>query len=310
MLQIWAEVHEIMKAYGLSGPQQAKILNGWRTKQGGQYKGLLDSYMLQVTEEVVQAKDDVNAGGVDDKALLLDKTLDKTDSKGTGLWSVVEALSAAVPAPSLAAAVLSRQMSMCRDERLANAGSFNFPTPSPPKWDAELEEDLYWATAFAIIASYAQMFQSLRKLDTIFDFGLRLPETIATFRAGCILQGFLLGPMTEAFEKDPKLSNLLVAFEPELKENFKKFQRCVGRVTQQSNATTPVMYASCDYIKTMFATEIPSAQCVSLQRDVFGRHGFERLDKEGRFNATWKPMQEGLGECTESTSQVVKLSYK
>jgi len=307
VLQIWAEVHEVMKAFGVPSADQGKILNGWRTKKGGRFQGLLDSYMLQITEEVVQAKDASNAGGKNDGSSLLAKTLDKTDSKGTGLWSVVEALNAAVPAPSLAAAVLSRQMSMVRDERLANDGACKLPVPAKTQWTAEMEDDLYWATTFAIIASYAQMFQSLRKLDTIFDFGLNLAETIATFRAGCILQGFLLTPMTQAFEKNPNLSNLLVAFEPELKANFSKYQRAIARLTQYSNATTPVLYASLDYIKTMFATEIPSAQCVSLQRDVFGRHGFERLDKEGRFNAAWKPMQEGLGECTEAMSHQVSI---
>merc|ERR1712137_1232263 len=75
----------------------------------------------------------------------------------------------------------------------------------------EMIEDLYWATALAIIASYAQMFQCLRVLDEEFEFGLNLPATIATFRAGCILQGYLLQPMTKAFEANPNLSNLMCA---------------------------------------------------------------------------------------------------
>ncbi|OLQ01474.1 6-phosphogluconate dehydrogenase, decarboxylating [Symbiodinium microadriaticum] len=147
--------------------------------------GLLDSYMLDITIEVVKARDSTAAGGRDDGETLLSRTMDKTDSKGTGLWSVVEALQAAVPAPSLAASLLARQMSMVRSERLENAAAVPLPEPKlKGTWNSEMEEDLFWAAAFAIIASYAQMFQCLRKMDEVFEFGLNLPATIATFRAG------------------------------------------------------------------------------------------------------------------------------
>merc|ERR1711972_119128 len=189
-------------------------------------------------------------------------------------------------------------MSMLKDERKRNSDCMKLPAPKKEKWSKDLEEDLFWAATFSIIASYAQMFQCLRKMDEVFGFGLKLPETIATFRAGCILQGFLLTPMTKAFEENPKLPNLIDAFAPELKENLGRYKRLIGKVSVETSATIPCMFASLDYIQTMFSTEIPSAQCVSLQRDVFGRHGFERKDKEGRFNSQWKQLQEGIGECT------------
>merc|ERR1712232_1330648 len=279
---------------------------GWQTKRGGRYDGLLKSYMLDITVEVVKAKDSTIAGGADDGSLLISKTLDKTDPKGTGLWSVVEALGAACPAPSLVASVIARQMSMLKEERKINATSCKLPVVKRQEWNKELEEDLFWAASFAIIASYAQMFQCLRALDKECDFGLKLPETIATFRAGCILQGNLLNPMTKAFRDNPDLPNLMNAFEPELTANLHRYKRLVGHVCTETSATVPCLFASLDYIQTMFSPEIPSAQCVSLQRDVFGRHGFERTDKDGRFNAQWKQLQEGVGECTHATSHVVK----
>jgi len=221
------------------------------------------------------------------------------------LWSVVEALQAAVPAPTIAAALIARQMSMVRSERLENAATVSLPTPGQKgAWSAEMEEDLFWAAAFSIIASYAQMFSCLRKMDEVFEFGLKLPATIATFRAGCILQGFLLEPMTKAFEENPKLPNLLSAFQPELVANLNRYKRLVGKISQETGATVPCMFASLDYIQTMYIKEIPSAQCVSLQRDVFGRHGFERLDKAGRFNSAWRSLQEGDAAITAATSAV------
>jgi len=307
VLQIWGEVHEVMKAYGLSPDAQKAILTSWKSKRGGRFDGFLASYMLDITVEVVGAQDSAAAGGVDGGGPLLAKTMDKTDSKGTGLWSVVEALNAGVPCPSLAAALHARQMSMQREERLANAKAA--PLPKTPAnlsaWDEDLEADLYWATAVAIIASYAQMFQCLRKMDEIFDFGMNLPATIATFRAGCILQGFLLTPMTKAFENNENLSNLIAAFEPELTEGLPRCKRLLSKASAETNVTIPCMYASTDYVQTMLSSEIPSAQCVSLQRDVFGRHGFERLDKEGRFNSSWAQLQAGDAATTSATSAVL-----
>merc|ERR1740129_1416472 len=136
-------------------------------------------------------------------------------------------------------------MSMCKAERVSNhavATAARLEEPAAKRlkqndsrlsWSDELEEDVFWATTFSIIASYAQMFKCLQRLDETCDFGLNLPATIATFRAGCILQGFLLTPMTLAFENDPTLSNLLVAFIPEITEHLPKMQRAVGRIAQE-----------------------------------------------------------------------------
>lgn len=291
ILQIWGEAVAIMKGWGVARERQAEILNSWKTKSGGKHANFLASYMLDITVETVRAADHASAGGADDGSALIDKAMDMIGSKGTGLWSAQEALGAGVPAPSLCMAVVARQMSMCRPERLDNAKIL--PTADKPAVTCtdEMVEDLYWATALGIIASYAQMFQCLRALDKEFGFGLNLPATIATFRAGCILQGYLLQPMTEAFEKNPDLPNLLCAFPEELQANLSRYQSVMGRVASETNVPTPVLSASLSYIQTMAATAIPSAQVVALQRDVFGRHGFKRIDKDGDFNAQWPELQ-------------------
>merc|ERR1719384_288395 len=154
-------------------------------------------------------------------------------------------------------------------------------------YDSDDLECLYWGAALSIIASYAQMFQCLRVLDKEFEFGLSLPATIATFRAGCILQGYLLKPMTKAFEENPNLSNLMVAFAPEIQANIGRFRRIMGKVMAMGGPPAPVLTASLNYIEMMTRELLPAGQVVALQRDVFGRHGFKRLDKEGDFNAKW-----------------------
>merc|ERR1712127_38764 len=108
-------------------------------------------------------------------------------------------------------------------------------------------------------------FQCLRALDKEFEFGLNLPATIATFRAGCILQGYLLQPMTKAFEENPDLSSLMVAFATEIQENMPRFKRVLAKVVGAGSAATPVMLASLSYIQTMLSTQISSGQCVAMQ---------------------------------------------
>jgi 6-phosphogluconate dehydrogenase len=279
ILQIWGEVFDILRTTGKSNDEIAAILQSWKKR------GFLDSYMLDISIEGCKARDD-------DGKPLTDKVLDRIGSKGTGLWSAQEALGAGVPAPSLAAAVISRQLTMYKSERETNARVVGVDLLAAGSALSDKDvEDLYHATSLSIIACYAQMFQCLRVLDEEFKFGLNLPATIATFRAGCILKGYLLKPMTEAFEKDPKLSNLMCAFPKELRDGAAPFRAIVGKVVGTTSVALPVLTASLSYVNAMFQPTLKYGQLVSLQRDVFGRHGFERLGKEGRFNHDWPEMQ-------------------
>lgn len=283
ILQIWAEVFDVMRHGGMSNNDIAAELQAWKDK------GFLTSYMLDITIEVAKAK--LHSGNP-----LSDVVRDKIGSKGTGLWSAQEALEVGVPAPSLNAAVIARQMSMFKDERTQNA-SCGIRVLPPVSWSfigADKEAflcKLYHATKLAIIASYAQMFQCLRELDKVYGFGIHLPSTIATFRAGCILKGFLLTPMTKAFEANPNLSNLLCAFPEALRDGLQAYRDMLSEVTAKTSVSLPVLSASLVYINTMFSSVLMSAQVVSLQRDVFGRHGFERLDEPGSHSHQWPELQ-------------------
>merc|ERR1712083_838318 len=156
-------------------------------------------------------------------------------------------------------------MTMQRDIRHQIADKIKVPRPPAQTATDEMIEDLYWGAALSIIASYAQMFHCLQVLDKEFQFGLNLPATIATFRAGCILQGYLLQPMTKAFEENPNLSNLLCAFPSEVTGNLGRYKRLIGKVSSGSNVAIPVLLTSLCYIQTMTATSITSAQVTALQ---------------------------------------------
>merc|ERR1719408_346785 len=97
--------------------------------------------------------------------------------------------------------------------------------------------------------------------------------------------------MTKAFEDNPNLPSLLCAFSADIVANMGRYKRMIGKVCAESNVCVPVLLTSLSYIQTMTATSITSAQVTALQRDVFGRHGFKRLDREGDFNAMWPELQ-------------------
>lgn len=283
ILQIWGEIYEALRVMGLNNDEIANVFISWKSK------GFLTSYMLDISIAACQAKED--AGNY-----LTEKVKDRIGSKGTGLWSAQEALEAGVPAPSLNMAVISRQLTMYKDERITNSKCFALPSGAghviKDKSPNGLEiQQLYHAACIAIISSYAQMFQCLRELDKVHNFGLNLPATISTFRAGCILQGYLLKPMTVAFEKNPNLSNLLCAFEKEMTEGLDSYRSVVALILSKTSCSLPVLQASLCYVNAMFTPELKYAQLVSLQRDIFGRHGYERLDREGKESFQWPEMQ-------------------
>jgi len=283
ILQLWGEAFNILSDFGASNDEIAAIFEEWKARK------LLDSYMLDISIEAAKAKE--GAG------FLTDKVLDRVGSKGTGLWSAQEALEIGCPAPSLNMAVISRQLSMIKSERIANAkAGLNVDTPNTKAEgvtrSSPFVAKLYDALVISIIASYAQMFQCLREQDKVHGFGLNLPATIATFRAGCILKGYLLQPMTKAFEADKDLPNLMCAFTNEINgTGIQNFRDVVAEITMKSTTAMPVLSASLVYVNAMSQTVLKYGQLVSLQRDVFGRHGFERVDKEGKFNHEWPEMQ-------------------
>jgi len=290
ILQIWAEVYAAMKGAGLTNMECHAALSEWKKE------GTLASYMLDITIEVSQHKDESGDG-----SFLTEKVADMIGSKGTGLWSVQEALGVGCPVPSLAEAVVCRQMSMMKEMRLTmndRVGCVPGKTTVDPAKKKEFLDNLFQAAYMSIVCSYAQMFNCLQVLDKEFkmDITPRMPKIIATFRAGCILAGTMLGPMTEAFRKEPELPNLLMAFKDDVIKGAPMFRKALIQMLECNCEHCPVMTASFGYLMTMNTRVVQSAQMVALQRDVFGRHGFKKLKADGNpteedFNAQWNEMQ-------------------
>jgi len=290
ILQLWGEVYAAMRGAGMTGDEIHAKLSAWKAK------GDLDSYMLDITIEVAGHKNAESPSG-----FLVDVTGDAIGSKGTGLWSVQVAMEVGCPCPSLAAAVVSRQMSMEHVQRRLNQAQIGEATrkeASSKLPDVDKEkfcEDLYWAAYLGIVSSYAQMFEAIRAVDREYKLEIvgNLPRIISTFRAGCILQGQMLQPMTEAFEKNPNIPNLMCAFGAQIGEGMPGFRNTCGRLAL-SGESMPVLQASLAYVVTMSQNIILAGQAVSLQRDVFGRHGFKKIRDgqltEESYNEEWPEM--------------------
>jgi 6-phosphogluconate dehydrogenase len=292
VLQLWGEAVVAMRNRGMSGDDISAKLREWKAR------GDLESYMLDITIEVAGHKSAESGSG-----FLSDIIGDAIGSKGTGLWSVQVAMEVGCPSPSLAAAVVARQTSMEKTQRKKNAGVFgevaNQGITVGGMEAGSIEEyceDLYWAVYLAIVASYGQMYECLRAIDRDYQLEImaNLPRIISTFRAGCILQGAMLEPMTRAFESDPNIPNLMCAFRPQMEAGMAGFRRTCARAAL-SGEPLPVLQASMGYMVQMSQPVIHAAQIVSLQRDVFGRHGFKKL-KDGEltaesFNEEWPEMQ-------------------
>jgi len=289
ILQIWGEAFSAMKCVGLKNPEIHAVLSEWKSRK------TLNSYMLDITIEVAGHRDEFVDG-----SYLTDHVADMIGSKGTGLWSVQEALGAGCPVPSLCEAVVCRQMSMMKNMRTAmveRIGTFGSTPALSDEERKEFVENLYQATYLSILCSYAQMFHCLQELDKTLDMDInpRMPRIISTFRGGCILQGDLLGPMTDAFRADPNLPNLLIAFKDDIVKGLPGMRKAIATIFNFPQPV-PVISASHGYLATMTTTTLMSAQMVALQRDVFGRHGYKRLNSVGTpteesFNATWNEMQ-------------------
>merc|ERR1719446_481465 len=166
----------------------------------------------------------------------------------------------------------------------------------PPVDKEKYCEDLYWAVYLSIVASYGQMYECLRFIDRDYQLEImaNLPRIISTFRAGCILQGAMLEPMTRAFESDPNIPNLMCAFTAQMEAGMPGFRSTCARAAL-GGEPLPVIQASLGYMVQMSQSVIQAAQVVSLQRDVFGRHGFKKL-KDGEltaesYNEEWPEMQ-------------------
>ena len=275
-MQLIAEAYDLLKRLGgLSNAELADVFAAWNETE-------LESFLIEITGRVFRQPDDLSSGG------LIDRIKDSAAMKGTGQWTVQDALERGVAIPTIAAAVDARMLSAIRDERQRAAGTLSGPTPDGPGMDKQAWIDAVRAALYcAKTCSYAQGMALLGRASGEFGWNLPFGEIARIWKAGCIIRAKFLRSIQEAYARDPALDNLLI--DPFFKDALATRQDAWRMVVAKGLAAgvpMPAMGASLAYYDAYRAGWLP-ANLVQAQRDLFGAHTYERLDQEGSFHTQW-----------------------
>ena len=291
-MQLIGEVYNILKnGLGLSNDEMSQIFAEWN-------QGELDSYLIEITRDIFAFKDT-------DGAPLLDKILDAAGQKGTGKWTVQNSADLGIPITLIAEAVYARCVSALKDERVKAAKKLKGPKPLLPvsKNDAKKKQfinDIRDALYASKIISYAQGYMLMRTAAADYKWNLNYGGIALMWRGGCIIRSRFLGKIKEAYDKNPKLTNLLLDdyFRGEIKRCQKGWRNVVAAAAKKG-IPVPAFSTALNFYDQYRSAVLP-ANLLQAQRDYFGAHTYERIDQpRGQFfHTNWT----GKGGTTASSS--------
>lgn len=275
-MQLIAEAYDVMKnVLGLDASQMQKVFAEWNKTEE------LDSFLIEITADILTQTDP------DSGLPTVDVILDAAGQKGTGRWTVVSALDLGVPIPTIFAAVNARVMSAYKPERVAASKQLTGPSG---KYEGDVDafvNKIRDALYCSKICSYAQGMALLGKASDEFGYDLDLGETARIWKGGCIIRARFLDKIKEAYHEDPQLPNLLLA--PKFIQTILDRQDAWREVLSTANSfgiAVPAFSASLDYFDSYRRAVLPQ-NLTQAQRDYFGAHTYQRVDKEGTFHTAW-----------------------
>lgn len=275
-MQLIAESYDLMKKVaGLSVDEMAQIFNDWN-------QGELDSYLIEITADILTRKDDLNT----DKPIV-DVILDAAGNKGTGKWTSQSALDLGVSLPLITESVFARFISTYKSERILASKAFKGPTYQLKEDKKAFIEKIRQALYFAKIMSYAQGFAQLRAASKEFNWHLPMGDIAKIWRSGCIIRAQFLQNISNAFEASEDLENLLL--DEYFKEVTNKYQAAVREVVSiavQAGVPVPTFSSAISYFDS-YRSECLPANLIQAQRDYFGAHTYKRVDREGVYHYNW-----------------------
>ncbi len=281
-MQLIAEAYDLMRhGLGLGTAEIADVFADWNA-------GDLQSFLIEITAKIVNFSDD--KGG---RKPLIDKIVDAAGQKGTGKWTTQAALDLGVAIPTITAAVDARIMSSQRDVRLVAAKIYP-PAPKPIKTGKKAAVEQIRAALYASkICSYAQGFALLAEASKSFGYGVKLDEMARIWKGGCIIRAVFLDKIRQAFGRDPALANLLLDrdFAKAVKTRVESWRKTIQLGTKLGIGL-PAMSASLAYFDSFRRARVP-ANLIQGQRDFFGAHTYQRLDREGTFHTEWSGGHDG-----------------
>ena len=288
-MQLICEVYDLMKrGLGLTNQEMHKVLTEWN-------EGELNSYLIEITRDILGYKDEEGKE-------VVDLILDAAGQKGTGKWTVVAALDDGMPLTLIGEAVFARCLSAVKEERVAAAQEIK---PKVKKFSGDKERfvnDLRQALYASKIVSYAQGYQLMRAAAKTYKWNLNYGGIALMWRGGCIIRSMFLGEIKKAFKRNPDLVNLLVDkfFKKAVVSRQAAWRRVVVKAAQLG-IPTPCLSSALAYFDGYRSDRLP-ANLLQAQRDYFGAHTYERVDKpRGQvFHTNWT----GRGGNTTSQTYV------
>ena len=279
LMQLIAEAFDILRrGFQIADDRAADLFNRWD-------RGDLDSFLIEITAVVLRKKDD-------DGQPLVNKILDTAGQKGTGKWTSQVAMDLGVPVPTIDAAVTMRQISAQKANRVALSEKLGIVQ------DIQIDETLapdtigFIETALhlSFLTTYAQGFALLQSASTEKKYELDLAEIAKIWRGGCIIRAAMLESIRKEFSADPKLANLLLAdsFRTMIRNEHGLLKATV-KFAMEAGIPSMAFAASFNYLKALASERLP-ANLIQAQRDLFGAHTYQRVDKEGTFHTKdWGP---------------------
>ena len=281
-MQLIAESYDILRRVGgLSVEETAEVFKSWNT-------GELDSYLIEITADILTKKDPETGKP------MVEVIMDTAGNKGTGKWTSQSALDLGVPLPLITESVFARYISTLKEEREVASKELS-PIKVPELSNTEkqaLIESVRKGLYFSKIMSYAQGFAQMRVASEEFDWKLNYGEIAKIFRAGCIIRAQFLQKITDAFERDPELKNLLLdKYFLYVTESYQEAVREVVVTAVQAGIPVPTFSSALAYYDS-YRSEVLPANLIQAQRDYFGAHTYNRVDKPGVFHFEWAQERE------------------
>jgi 6-phosphogluconate dehydrogenase len=273
-MQMICEAYALMKSLGMTPMQMSVVFREW-----GQ--GELSSYLIDITADILAHKDPETGNA------LVDMILDTAEQKGTGKWTSQIALDLGVSAPTIADAVFARTMSAVQPERVVASKLLKGPKPQMAQNLELMLPKIQKALLAAKICAYAQGFALIRAGDQEHDWQLPMDKVASVWRAGCIIRAHLLEDIRRAFANQQDLSNLLIDEHfAHLMAECQQDLREVVAMAALNGVAVPAFMSALSYYDA-YRTERLPANLLQAQRDYFGAHAYQRLDKLGKFHTQW-----------------------
>lgn len=274
LMQMISEVYDFLHRSGnYSDEELHNLFAKWN-------EGQLHSFLIEITADIFKTKD------TDSDNFLVDEILDKAGSKGTGKWTSQDAMDLPVSIPTIDIAVAMRDLSVYKDLRVQAAKLYQSSINKTTITEDILTE-LENALAFCFAIAYAQGLSMLAVASDEYQMNIPLPDVIKVWKAGCIIRSALLGNFTEAFQKDAKLPNLLLDSDiAQLLKNREESIRQILVLGIKAKIPMTGMMSALGYYDAFLSGRMPT-NLIQAQRDYFGAHTYQRIDKEGVFHTEW-----------------------